>query len=74
MQESNLDKMRDKVNKIRGEVNQESKSCAFLDRENEKMEKQLLEHMSVEKLEHLMGKSLDELLSYDKSIANRPTK
>lgn len=73
VQENSLDRLRDKVNKLRGEVNQESKSCDSLELENERMEKQLLERISVERLEHLMGKSLEGLLAHEKNVTSRPT-
>lgn len=71
MQEFQNEKMRDFTNAMKGQVKRINKERENVERQNEQMQEYLLKRMTPEKLQHYLGKSLEELQICERKMATR---
>lgn len=63
--------MRDSVNAMKGQVKRINAERERVELQNKQMEECLLKHMSPERLQHYLGKSLEELQIGEKKMELR---
>lgn len=68
-QENQNEKMRDFTNAMKAQVKRINKERENVELQNQQMQEYLLKHMSPEKLQHYLGKSLEELQNCEKKMA-----